>query len=357
MSRRAFCLARPNTHGLLNGDGSSGGSWSGNRSSMASCSLRNIHANGTANVANGGTLTEVGLRWPCVPAALLMPAYGCWKRRVHSARFMKAPDSALHGGCCSGGSVFQGVPASLSSVASSRSSRIRSSAVQNELQDGAWHMLPFQRESCHATRAVRWNMTLVLPPERAGHYIITGSRSVQPERRICGQRAARSTRRPESTVVSLHQIPPASRARKYGRCPSAGSPAEVAAPAIAGPVCRRRYWGDRHRSFVSVRPSATSRRARDRDSDARRPGDGLDECKQPVTAARRSAPCGRDHRDVLPAVHRVGHRTRPDGTRGLALLRPLWPAHCRFRSAGQELGRTFAWSVVVACDGFLVAAR
>jgi hypothetical protein len=52
-----------------------------------------------------------------------------------------------------------------SSLASSRSARMRSRSMQNAFLDGARHTWPFQRLSCHATRKLRLhNAPFIGPP-------------------------------------------------------------------------------------------------------------------------------------------------------------------------------------------------
>ena len=63
--------------------------------------------------------------------------YGGLITLVHSCGDMKPPDSAMQDGIWSGFNLFQGCLAICLFAGSSRPSRMRSSAMQNELYEGA----------------------------------------------------------------------------------------------------------------------------------------------------------------------------------------------------------------------------
>src|SRR5262249_39216938 len=84
---------------------------------------------------------------------------------------MNAPDSAWHGGRSAGGMSPNHFPASVSSLCSKRSLRIRSRSTQKEFNAGFLQTEPFHRLSCQATRTLRWNM-LTSDELRLKHFVL-----------------------------------------------------------------------------------------------------------------------------------------------------------------------------------------
>jgi len=111
-------------------------------------------------------------------------------------RVRRPPRRFQHAPCPARWAGTQGLPAMASSRASSRSSRMRSSAPQKELHEGWRQTEPSQRGSCQATRAVGWNVMLCPHSPRPSRS--ASRRSCRPRERSPGAAARARASAPPS---------------------------------------------------------------------------------------------------------------------------------------------------------------